>query len=212
MNSDLNGKSSIAIHEAAHAVFSYFSRNPSKKLYIYEKKYNNRLGEMIPIIIRRYDILSISLTEYNNPDNHKKIIDATKSYLFTLIAGNCAEKFYQNQFPDYPPDLRQDSDGYFCFRIIEKLCKFHKKQFNQTKFNQVYYLLMNTVYNKIKSDKHLFDIIERIAKKLMKSKNGIIGFYTMINTISCMLIWKVIFHKYKPYPFLDVSLIEEIEK
>lgn len=212
MNSHFNKKEVTAIHEAAHAVFGCLLRVPTKNLYLFENDNQGKSGEMIPIIDRRYDVLSISLTDYLNPNIQEKTINATKSMLFVLIAGNCAENIYQKQHPDYPPDLRIGSDGCQCYNIIERLCQYHKKPFDRTKFNQIYFLLLDTINKRFKSDKHLLSIIVKLAGKLLKSKKGVISFGKIKRIVFGMIIWKIVFHKYKPYPFLEISLIEEIEK
>jgi hypothetical protein len=195
---------SIAIHEAAHAVFATFLQIAPKKVYLYENQYNIKLGEMFPITDRKYDILHVSQNDYNDPEIKPKINKAALAMLFTLIAGNCAEKYSLDDYPNFPPYLQKESDGYYCQLIIERFCVLNSITFNSTKFNQVYFELMDIVYNKLKEDRHLYEIILMIAKKLEKKKS--LGFFQIVYSITGVRTFKIIFKKYKPYPFLEYEL------
>ena len=201
----------ISIHEAGHAVFGYFLKVPTKKLYLYESAYQNKIGEMIPIIDRNFDILSITKDEFSNEQTRIKCIDTATKMLLILAAGDCAEKFYSNKNPDCPPDLTEKSDGYYSYLIIQRLCEYNDIKFDSAKFYSLIIDLIDTVVTKIKSDKELFEIINLISEKLVKSKKGYLSFGTITFTIAFWQLKKVICNRYKPYPFLTFDIMEKLK-
>lgn len=199
----------IAVHEAAHAVFLIMFGIRPQLTSVYKNPVHDKMGIVIPAYNERYNILLCDQETYNKPTIQSKIINETRVRLLSAIAGNCAEKYFLQKHPDYPPDMRIEADGHQCHMFIQKLCEFHFGSFSEIMFNQLYFNLMNLVYYKIKSDNHLFDLITIIAEEL--SKRGNLKFGTVFIISQYHLIKKVLFDKYRPYPFLEIDLIAELE-
>ncbi|MFC2102609.1 hypothetical protein ACFLS7_06400 [Bacteroidota bacterium] len=207
-------KEATAVHEAAHAVIAFLFGVPVVKIEFKDdiSEGYKTLGHAKPIIPPKYNILEMTLEQYNDPEKHDKIVRMTTGTLFLLFAGDCAEKKFLNKHPEFPPNFEKPSDGYYAYLIIQQLCKFYNVKFDKQKFLNISLKFIEVLRTQFQQDKKLYGIIRKLAKKLLRSKKGTLGIRKIHCTIFPPLAWYYHINNYKPYNQINtIDLVNAIK-